>query len=167
MGSGKRGKIEAAEHIPIHELSYCRPVRKWLADRYGKEADRIWEKTVQNYNAYLPDLPDYGGWKNGHARAIYGGSTISSSSDSGRNSSAGTSARIFSGKRARPCGIWFRTSALPCCTCLRGRAGGLSRGKIFSGSSPRIWPVLPCTDACSSCSRKSPGLSGSPCYSTR
>ena len=38
-----------------------------------KEADRIWEKTVQNYNGYLPDLPDYGEKKNGHARAIYGG----------------------------------------------------------------------------------------------
>ena len=77
MGSGERGKNKpAADHIPIHELPYCRPVRKWLADRYGKEADRIWEKTVQNYNAYLPDLPDYGGWKNGHARAIYGGLLI-------------------------------------------------------------------------------------------
>ena len=39
----------------------------------AKKADRIWEKTVQNYDGYLPDLPDYGGKKNGHARAIYGG----------------------------------------------------------------------------------------------
>ena len=47
--------------------------QKWLIDRYGKDTDRIWEKTVQNYNTYLKDLPDYGGKKNGHARAIYGG----------------------------------------------------------------------------------------------
>ena len=38
----------------------------------AKKADRIWEKTVQNYDGYLPDLPDYEGKKNGHARAIYG-----------------------------------------------------------------------------------------------
>ena len=60
-------------HIQIEALPYCAPVRKWLMDRYGKEADRIWEKTVQNYVNYLRDLPDYGGKKNGHARAIYGG----------------------------------------------------------------------------------------------
>ena len=60
-------------HIPVDELPYCEPIKKWLRDRYGKEADRIWEKTIQNYNSYLPDLPDYGGKKNGHARAIYGG----------------------------------------------------------------------------------------------
>ena len=60
-------------HVPVNELPYCEPVKKWLVDRYGKDADRIWEKTVQNYNTYLKDLPDYGGKKNGHARAIYGG----------------------------------------------------------------------------------------------
>ena len=31
---------------------------------------------MQNYNAYLPELPDYGGKRNGHARAIYGGLLI-------------------------------------------------------------------------------------------
>ena len=60
-------------HVPVNELPYCGPVKKWLIDRYGKDADRIWEGTVQNYNTYLKDLPDYGGKKNGHARAIYGG----------------------------------------------------------------------------------------------
>ena len=60
-------------HIPVNELPYGKSVRKWLRDRYGKEADRIWEKTVQNYDGYLPDLPDYGGKKSGHARAIYSG----------------------------------------------------------------------------------------------
>ena len=60
-------------HVPVNELPYCEPVKKWLVDRYGKDADRIWEKTVQNYNTYLKDLPDYGGKKNGHSRAIYGG----------------------------------------------------------------------------------------------
>ena len=60
-------------HIQIEALPYCAPVRRWLVDRYGKEADRIWEKTVQNYVTNLRDIPDYGGRKNGHARAIYGG----------------------------------------------------------------------------------------------
>lgn len=64
--------MPVTNHISIHELAYCEPIKKWLTDRYGKEADQIWKKTVQNYNSYLPDLPDYGGEKNGHARAIYG-----------------------------------------------------------------------------------------------
>ena len=63
-------------HIPVNELPYNKPVKTWLRDRYGKEADWIWDKTVQNYNGYLPDLPNYGGKKNGHARAIYGGLLI-------------------------------------------------------------------------------------------
>ena len=61
------------KHFPVNELPYCRLVKKWLIDRYGKNADRIWEETVRNYNTWLQDLPDYGGKKNGHARAIYGG----------------------------------------------------------------------------------------------
>ena len=60
-------------HVPVNELPYSEPVIKWLMDRYGKDADKIWEETVRNYNTYLKDLPDYGGKKNGHARAIYGG----------------------------------------------------------------------------------------------
>jgi hypothetical protein len=64
------------KHILVDELSYAKPVKKWLRDRYGKEWDQIWKKTDQNYNGYLKDLPDYGGKKNGHARAIYGGLLI-------------------------------------------------------------------------------------------
>jgi len=64
------------DHIPIDDLPYCRMVMSWLQERYGKESDSIWDKTVQNYNTYLPDLPDYGGKKNGHAKAIYGGLLI-------------------------------------------------------------------------------------------
>ena len=60
-------------HIPINKLPYRGPVKKWLAGRYGEEAEKIWEEAVRNYNAYLRDLPDYGGGRNGHARAIYGG----------------------------------------------------------------------------------------------
>lgn len=67
----------ADNHIQINKLQYRKPVRKWLCERYGKEqADVIWKKTVEQYNAYLPDLPDYGGKKNGHAMAIYGGLLI-------------------------------------------------------------------------------------------
>ena len=64
-------------HIQIADLPYCKPVKEWLEKRYGTEsAVDIWEKTEEQYNAYLPDLPDYGGKKNGHAMAIYGGLLI-------------------------------------------------------------------------------------------
>ena len=61
-------------HMTIEQLPYGKQVRSWLKDRYGgTEANIIWEQTRENYQNYLPDLPDYGGSKNGHARAIYGG----------------------------------------------------------------------------------------------
>ena len=63
-----------ARHMTIEQLPYGKPVQSWLKDRYGEtEANHIWEQTQQNYKNYLTDLPDYGGSKNGHARAIYGG----------------------------------------------------------------------------------------------
>ena len=67
----------ADNHIPISKLPYCKPVKRWLVERYGiSQADSVWQKTVDQYYAYLPDLPDYGGKKNGHAKAIYGGLLI-------------------------------------------------------------------------------------------
>lgn len=64
-------------HMTIEGLPYGKPVRDWLKDRYGEaEADKIWEQTQKNYRNYLRDLPDYGGSKNGHAKAIYGGLLI-------------------------------------------------------------------------------------------
>jgi hypothetical protein len=64
-------------HIPINKLSYRKSVKKWLCERYGKEqAATIWQNTEAQYNEYLKDLPDYGGKKNGHAMAIYGGLII-------------------------------------------------------------------------------------------
>ena len=61
-------------HLRVSDLPYHKPVREWLIERYGKEsAESIWKKTEDQYNAYLTDLPDYGGKKNGHAMAIYGG----------------------------------------------------------------------------------------------
>lgn len=61
-------------HMPLDELPYCAKVKAWLKDRYGNEqADDIWRKTEADYAAYLNNLPDYGGKKNGHALAIYGG----------------------------------------------------------------------------------------------
>lgn len=57
----------AYNHIQIKDLPYCKPIGKWLKDRYGEvQAEEIWQKTVSQYNAYLPGLPDYGGKKNGH-----------------------------------------------------------------------------------------------------
>ncbi|MBR6960485.1 MAG: L-2-amino-thiazoline-4-carboxylic acid hydrolase [Clostridiales bacterium] len=69
-------KEEITDHIPVNDLPYCKNVREWLSDRYGQEADQIWADTVEKYNNYLNDLPDYGGKKNGHAMAIYGGLLI-------------------------------------------------------------------------------------------
>ena len=61
-------------HLTIEQLPYGKPVRVWLKNRYGEtEAHKIWERTQENYRNYLMDLPDYGGRKNGHAKAIYGG----------------------------------------------------------------------------------------------
>lgn len=64
-------------HIQINALPYCKAVKEWLVLRYGKEkAKNIWKRIEEQYNAYLPELPDYGGKKNGHAMAIYGGLLI-------------------------------------------------------------------------------------------
>ena len=64
-------------HLKISDLPYGKPVKEWLVARYGeKQAEEIWEKVQEQYNEYLPDLPDYGGKKNGHAMAIYGGLLI-------------------------------------------------------------------------------------------
>jgi len=64
----------AVEHVKISELPYSKPVKEWLSARYGDEqAVLIWKKVEDQYEEYLKDLPDYGGKKNGHAMAIYGG----------------------------------------------------------------------------------------------
>ena len=61
-------------HIPLEQNPYRKPVRKWLAARYAAEqAEEIWKRITENYNAYLADLPELGGRKNGHASAVYGG----------------------------------------------------------------------------------------------
>ena len=66
-----------ARHMTIEQLPYGKPIRSWLKERYGEaRAKKIWRQTQKNYRSYLPDLPDYGGSKNGHARAIYGGLLI-------------------------------------------------------------------------------------------
>jgi hypothetical protein len=67
----------AENHIQIADLPYCEPIKEWLGKRYGSdEAAEIWRKTEEQYNEYLIDLPDYGGRKNVHAMAIYGGLII-------------------------------------------------------------------------------------------
>ena len=63
--------------MTIKQLPYGEPVKKWLVERYGvPQAKKIWNQTKKNYQNYLSDLPDYGGSKNGHAKAIYGGLLI-------------------------------------------------------------------------------------------
>ena len=65
------------EHIQLKELPYCKPIKKWLIERYGREqAVKIWRRTKYRYNEYLKVCPDIGGRKNGHAMGIYGGYLI-------------------------------------------------------------------------------------------
>ena len=69
--------VRMSNYIPIEELPYSKKVKEWLADRYGSgQTQSIWKQVVENYNCYLSELPDYGGKKNGHATAIYGGLLI-------------------------------------------------------------------------------------------
>lgn len=64
----------ADNHLRISDLPYEDPVRKWLNGRCGeKQADEIWNKTCRQYDAWLLELPNYGGKKNPHALAICGG----------------------------------------------------------------------------------------------
>lgn len=63
-------------HIPLTELSYRKEVREWLDDRYGAQAEEIWQTVSDNYDRYLTEMEDMGGRKNGHAQAIYGGLLI-------------------------------------------------------------------------------------------
>ena len=60
----------------LEELPYCESIKQWLAERYGPDADEIWSQIEKNYLSYLSVIPDYGGKKNGHAMAIYGGLLI-------------------------------------------------------------------------------------------
>ncbi len=61
-------------HIRLNDLPYRKAARRFLADRYGDaRAASIWGAVQRQYDAWLSDLPDYGGKKNGHALAIYGG----------------------------------------------------------------------------------------------
>ena len=65
------------KHIELSELSYSVRVKAWLKEQYGiVEGQRIWERTQSRYNTYRNDLPEYGGKKNNHASAIYGGLLI-------------------------------------------------------------------------------------------
>ena len=67
----------ADNHIQLADLPYCKPVKELLYKRYEeKQAADIWKKIEKQYNEYLVDLPDYGGKKNGHAMAVYGGLLI-------------------------------------------------------------------------------------------
>ena len=72
-GSGI-GVVRNMDHMRLEDLPYCADVRQFLTERYGQtEGASIWTAVQKQYNAWLNDLPDYGGRKNGHAEAIYGG----------------------------------------------------------------------------------------------
>ncbi|MBQ9032120.1 MAG: L-2-amino-thiazoline-4-carboxylic acid hydrolase [Parasporobacterium sp.] len=61
----------------LYPKAYNEEVRKWLISRYGAgQAEKIWRQVQESYLDYLADAPDYGGKRNGHASAIYGGLLI-------------------------------------------------------------------------------------------
>ena len=61
----------------LYPRKYNDKIKSWLIERYGEnEAEQILEKVQENYLYFLSELPDYGGAKNGHASAIYGGLLI-------------------------------------------------------------------------------------------
>ena len=63
--------------MELEELPYCGKMRQWLAGRYGPEdADGIWRTVEETYASYVAEGPDYGGKRNGHANAIYGGMLV-------------------------------------------------------------------------------------------
>ena len=65
------------DHMQLNDLPYCRDVREFLVGRYGETGGAsIWEAVHRQYDLWLKDLPEYGGKKNGHAKAIYGGLLI-------------------------------------------------------------------------------------------
>ena len=47
-------------HILLAELSYRKEVRKWLDDRYGAQAEEIWQTVRDNYDRYLTEMEDTG-----------------------------------------------------------------------------------------------------------
>ena len=67
-----------SEHLQLSDMpEFCTAIKTWLEDRYPpEEAKRIWQATCRQYEAYLPELPDYGGKKNAHAAGLYGGILI-------------------------------------------------------------------------------------------
>ncbi len=60
--------------FPLCPKEYIKETESFLKNRYGeKEAVRIMKETEKYYESNLKDLPDVGGEKNGHAKAVYGG----------------------------------------------------------------------------------------------
>lgn len=62
------------EHLQLSDMpEFCTAVKTWLQGRYSsEEVESIWQATSRQYEAYLEDLPDYGGKKGPHALSIYG-----------------------------------------------------------------------------------------------
>ena len=58
----------------LYPDKYNKKAVKWLKYRYGNNtAEQIWKKTKDRFMEYYAEAPDYGGSKNGHSMAIYGG----------------------------------------------------------------------------------------------
>ncbi len=58
----------------LYPEKYNGKILAWLMERYGdQEGKQIWKKSRKKYLSFYEDLPDYGGKKNGHSMAIYGG----------------------------------------------------------------------------------------------
>lgn len=58
----------------LYPGKYDSEILNWLKNRYGEsEGQRIFQETKKTYQEYLKEAPEYGGKKNGHSTAIYGG----------------------------------------------------------------------------------------------
>lgn len=61
----------------VNLKKYEKQIREWLDLRYGtEEGEKIWADVQKTYASYVEESPDYGGSKNGHAFAIYGGMLV-------------------------------------------------------------------------------------------
>lgn len=62
------------ENMNLYPGKYDSEILNWLKNHYGEsEGQRIFQETKKTYQEYLKEAPEYGGKKNGHSTAIYGG----------------------------------------------------------------------------------------------
>ncbi|MDO4622686.1 MAG: L-2-amino-thiazoline-4-carboxylic acid hydrolase [Eubacteriales bacterium] len=57
----------------LHPVRYEKQFRQWLTERYGaEEGEKLWQKTLKQFYAYLQETPTYGGIKTEKKLSICG-----------------------------------------------------------------------------------------------